>query len=289
VTEVIWQGDAPALRNPILICGFRGWSDGAGAASMALEAITRSLDARQLAALDPEEFFDFQANRPGIRVADGRVEGIDWHANTFSVARPAGAERDLVMLDGPEPNLRWRSFCEGALEVADRLEIHTVLTLGAFIAEVAHTMAVPMTGIASNSELAGRLGVGMANYQGPTGIVGVLHDALRRREIGSASLWAAVPHYAAAVPNPKAALALVRKVEGVVGVAVEVSGLEREAESFEQQVDRAVAANSEIEEMVRGLEQAQAEIPLGGEEIPNAETIAKEFEQFLRQRESDSN
>ena len=174
-------------------------------------------------------------------------------------ATAPGAERDLVLLAGTEPNLKWRTFSDGLAETAQSLGVEMVVTLGALIADVAHTLPVPITGLASDAELVEQLDLQRSSYEGPTGVVGVLHDACNRRGIPSASLWAAVPHYVAAVPNPKAALALLRRFEGLAGIAVEASELEEEAESFEQQVSNAVAANPEIQDLVERLEREQAD------------------------------
>jgi predicted ATP-grasp superfamily ATP-dependent carboligase len=195
-----------------------------------------------------------------------------------------GTDHDLLLLVGTEPNLRWRTFSEGIAEVADALGVEMVVTLGALIADVAHSLPVPITGLASDEEMVERLDLARSNYEGPTGVVGVLHDACRRRGMPSASLWAAVPHYVAAVPNPKAALALLRRLEGLVGVAVEASELEEETASYEDQVTRAVAANPEIEELVQRLQQEQAEQLELRPDLPSGETLARQFEQFLRQR-----
>ena len=193
-----------------------------------------------MARIDPEEFYDFQVNRPTIRLVEGQTRQVDWPANTLLAAACPRRERDLVLLSGIEPNVRWRTFAEAILEAAERLGVEMVITLGALIADVAHTRPVPITGLASDPELVERLGLSRSSYEGPTGIVGVVHDACRRRELTSASLWAAVPHYVAAVPNPKAALALLRRLEGLTGHRVEASELEDATERFEEQVDRAV-------------------------------------------------
>ena len=198
------------------------------------------------------------------------------------------AERDLALLSGVEPNVRWRTFADTIVDAARRLGIEMVITLGALIADVAHTRPVPITGLASDPELVERLGLSRSSYEGPTGIVGVLHDACRRAGLTSASLWAAVPHYVAAVPNPKAALALLRRLEGLTGIAVEASELEDATERFSEQVDSAVSANPEIEELVRNLEASQEEsLELGGN--VTADDIAREFQRFLRQHGTDKN
>jgi proteasome assembly chaperone (PAC2) family protein len=282
--RVIWEGEPPGLRSPILVCAFAGWNDAASAATAALEAVAASLDSDVVARIDPEEFYDFQVNRPNIRLIEGQTRQIDWPANTLVAVTVPSAERDLVLLSGVEPNVRWRTFAEAILSVAERLDVTMVISLGALIADVAHTRPVPITGLASDPDLVQQLGLSRSNYEGPTGIVGVVHDACRRREISSASLWAAVPHYVAAVPNPKAALALLRRLEGLTGIAVDASELEDATERFDDQVDRAVSANPEIEELVRNLEAAQeTELQLG-EDVPSADAIAQEFQRFLRQR-----
>src|SRR5262245_62694679 len=213
---LVWENEPDGLRSPILVCGFAGLDDAAGAATTALTTAAESLDAEVIAQVDPEEFFDFQANRPTIRLTEGETREIEWPGNVLMTATPRGAERDLVLLAGTEPNLRWRTFSDGIAEAARELGVEMVVTLGALIADVAHTLPVPITGLASDDELVERLDLARSNYEGPTGVVGVLHDACRRRGIASASLWAAVPHYVAAVPNPKAGLAPLRRLGGLV-------------------------------------------------------------------------
>jgi proteasome assembly chaperone (PAC2) family protein len=286
---VIWEGDPPGLRSPTLVCAFAGWNDAASAATAALEAVAASLDSELIARIDPEDFYDFQVNRPTIRLVEGQTRHIDWPATTLQAVTIPNADRDLVLVGGIEPNLRWRSFAEAILTAGEELGVDMVITLGALIADVAHTRPVPITGLASDPELVERLGLSRSNYEGPTGIVGVVHDTCRKRELASASLWAAIPHYVAAVPNPKAALALLRRLEGLTGIAVEASELEDATDRFEDQVDRAVSANPEIEELVRNLEAAQeTELQLG-EDVPSADAIAQEFQRFLRQRGTDEN
>lgn len=283
--SLTWEGDLPHLRSPVLVCAFRGWNDAAAAASTALAAIADGLDSELIARVDPEEYFDFQATRPTISHDEGRAGRIEWPANNLIAARVPNADRDLVLLDGTEPNLRWRTFSETIATAADALGVELVITLGALIAEVAHTLPVPITGLASNPELVDELELERSNYEGPTGILGVVHDLCGKAGIDSASLWAAVPHYVAAVPNPKAALALLRRLEGLTGIAVEASDLEEDTTDYEEQIGRAVAANPEIEELVARIEAEQVDL-LGeqGEELPSADTLAREFQRFLRQR-----
>ena len=287
---LIWETDPPELRAPILVCSFRGWNDAAGAASTALATVAASLDAELVASVDPEEFFDFQANRPMITLEGGQTRRIDWPANSLIAAEAPSAERDLVLLDGTEPNLRWRGFSEAIANAAERMGVEMVITLGALLAEVAHTLPVPITGLASDEDLVEELDLSRSTYEGPTGIVGVVHDMCRQRGMSSASLWAAVPHYVAAVPNPKAALALLRRLEGLTGIAVDASELEEETTDYEEQVGRAVAANPEIEELVTRIEEQQAEqLTEDGTDLPSADAIASEFQRFLRQRGGDKN
>jgi predicted ATP-grasp superfamily ATP-dependent carboligase len=281
---LVWEGEAPQLRSPVLVCAFAGWNDAAGSATAALGSAAESLDAEVIAQIDPEEFFDFQANRPTIRLTEGRAREIEWPGNVFMAAQAPRAERDLVLLAGTEPNLRWRAFSEGVAEAAEQLGVELVVTLGALIADVAHTLPVPITGLASDPDLIERLELSESSYEGPTGVVGVVHHACEQRGIPSASLWAAVPHYVAAVPNPKAALALLRRLEGLTGVAFEASELEEESESYERQVSNAVSSNPEIEELVQKLEAEQSEDPDAEGDLPSGESIARDFERFLRQQ-----
>ncbi|MGI8631103.1 MAG: PAC2 family protein [Solirubrobacterales bacterium] len=279
----------PPLRDPILVCAFTGWNDAGNAASAAVRTAIGSLDAKLVAHVDPEEFFDFQANRPTIELREGQTRHVDWPENRMFAAPAEGAERDLILFDGTEPNLRWRTFCEAIATTAADHGASMIVSMGSLIADVVHSLPVPITGIASDADLVERLGLERSNYEGPTGVVGVLHDTCRQRGMSSASLWAAVPHYVAAVPNPKASLALVRKLEGITRVAVDASELEAETERYERQVDRAVKANPEIETMVSGLEEQQRagleELP--PTDVPSGDTIAREFESYLRQQDDE--
>jgi proteasome assembly chaperone (PAC2) family protein len=288
VDSLTWEGDLPHLRSPVLVCAFRGWNDAAAAATTALAAIADSLDGELIARIDPEEFFDFQSTRPTITLDEGQTRRIEWPENNLIAVPVPGADRDLVLLDGTEPNLRWRTFSETIATAADALGIEMMISLGSLIAEVAHTLPVPITGLASSDELVEELELERSSYEGPTGIVGVVHDLCRQQGIESASLWAAVPHYVAAVPNPKAALALLRRLEGLTGIAVEASDLEEETADYEEQIGRAVAANPEIEELVQRIEAEQVDLLDGENELPSADTLAREFQRFLRQRGDDS-
>jgi proteasome assembly chaperone (PAC2) family protein len=288
VDSLSWEGDLPHLRSPILVCSFRGWNDAAAAASTALAAVGNSLEGELIARIDPEEFFDFQSTRPTINLDEGQTRRVEWPENNLIAVEVPNADRDLVLLDGTEPNLRWRTFSETISTAADALGVEMMISLGALIAEVSHTLPVPITGLASSEELVEELDLERSSYEGPTGIVGVLHDLCRRSDLDSASLWAAVPHYVAAVPNPKAALALLRRLEGLTGIAVEASELEEETADYEEQIGRAVAANPEIEELVQRIEAEQVDLLDGEGELPSADTLAREFQRFLRQRGKDS-
>jgi proteasome assembly chaperone (PAC2) family protein len=285
VDSLTWEGDLPHLRSPILVCSFRGWNDAAAAASTALATVANSLDSELIAHIDPEDYFDFQSTRPTITMDEGQTRRIEWPENNLIAVRVPAADRDLVLLDGTEPNLRWRTFSETVTTAADALGVELVITLGALIAEVSHTLPVPITGLATSQDLVEELELERSSYEGPTGIVGVVHDLCRQTGIDSASLWAAVPHYVAAVPNPKAALALLRRLEGMTGIAVEASELEEETSDYEEQIGRAVAANPEIEELVARIEAEQVDLLADeGEDLPSADTIAREFQKFLRQK-----
>jgi len=288
VDPLLWEASRAQPRSPLLVCAFAGWNDAASAATAALEAVVNALDAELLARIDPEEFYDFQVNRPVIHLIEGQTRQIEWPTNAILLTSAPSAERDLVLLSGIEPNVRWRTFAETIITAATELGVEMVVTLGALIADVAHTRPVPITGLASDPELVERLGLSRSNYEGPTGIVGVLHDACRQRGLASASLWAAVPHYVAAVPNPKAALALLRRLEGLSGVAIEASELEEAGERFDEQVDQAVASNPEIEQLVRRLEEQQEEL-IDLDQSASGDEIARQFERFLRQRGRDKN
>ncbi|MGB0121113.1 MAG: PAC2 family protein [Solirubrobacterales bacterium] len=282
-----WETNPPKLRDPILVCAFRGWNDAASAASSALETLCDSLDVDVLAEIDPEEYFDFQANRPTVTFSDSRHRRIEWPRNTFIAARAEAAERDLVLLDGTEPNLKWRTYSETIVKVAEYLNVSTVIVLGSLIAEVAHTLPVPITGLATDEAMVKRLELERSDYEGPTGIVGVIHDRCRHAGLPSASLWAAVPHYVAAVPNPKAALALSEKLEKLTGVAADLSGLEDETVAYEEQIGRAVSADSEVEELVNRIETEQRERNHGEVDVPSGDALAMEFQKFLKNRDSE--
>jgi proteasome assembly chaperone (PAC2) family protein len=286
---LIWERRPDGLRAPALVCAFKGWNDAGDAASAALQYVGASLEATRFAQIDPEEFFDFQATRPRVKLVDGGVREIEWPTIELYEARIPRAPRDLVLLEGPEPSMRWRTFCEQIIELAEALGIQMVVTLGALLADVPHTRPVQITGLSSDEDLTTRLGLVRGNYEGPTGITGVLHGACHEAGLPSASLWAAVPHYVAAAPNPKAALALVRKLETIVGVTVDAEELETAAGDYERQVSLAVQSDPDVQAFVERLEQAAAEEEpsMDPSELPSGDVLAREFQRFLRQRGPD--
>jgi predicted ATP-grasp superfamily ATP-dependent carboligase len=251
-----WEYRPDGLRDPALICAFKGWNDAADAASSAITFVGRALGAQRFATIDPEEFYDFQATRPRIKLVDGRARQVVWPDVELYEARVPRAERDLILLSGTEPSFRWRTFGDLVVELSEAIGTKLVVTLGALLADVPHTRPVSVTGLASDPALVARLGLTQSSYEGPTGIIGVLHAAFQQAGVPSASLWAAVPHYIAAAPNPKAALALVRKLEGLVGVVVDASELESAAADYDRQVNVAVQSDPDVQAFVERLEPA---------------------------------
>jgi len=268
-----------------MVCAFTGWNDAGDAASAALSFLGSALDATRFARIDPEEFYDFQATRPKVtHDAEGQRE-IVWPAVEVFAARVPRAPRDLILLGGPEPALRWRQFTQLVVDLAEALGVQLVVSLGALLADVPHTLPVHVSGSGSDSTLVEHLGLQPTGYEGPTGIVGVLSAACAASGLPSASLWASVPHYVAASPNPKAALALVRRLESLVGVAVDATELEQAAVDYERQVALAVQADPDVQAFVERLEQlAEDEHLIEPEDIPSGERLASEFQRFLRQR-----
>jgi proteasome assembly chaperone (PAC2) family protein len=280
-----WEYRPDGLRAPALICAFKGWNDAADAASTAITFVGGALGARRFATIDPEDFYDFQATRPRIKLVEGQTRQIVWPEVELYEARVPRAPRDLILLAGSEPSFRWRGFSKLIVDVAEAIGVQLVVTLGALLADVPHTRPVSVTGLASDPALVARLGLASSSYEGPTGIVGILHSACQEAGLPSASLWAAVPHYIAAAPNPKAALALVRKLEGLVGVAVNAADLESAAADYERQVNLAVQSDPDVQAVVERLEQAAgADTDDEPTQLPSGETIARDLQRFLRQR-----
>lgn len=283
---LIWESRPDGLRAPALVCAFSGWNDAGEAASSALSFIGSQLGATRFARLDPEEFFDFQAARPTIRLVEGVTRAVEWPEVEVWAAHAPRAPRDLVLVSGPEPSMRWRTFCDGIIELAEVLGVQLTVTLGALLADVAHTRPVPLVGLASDAALVARHGLSPTSYEGPTGITGVLYTAFQDAGLPSASLWASVPHYVAAAPNPKASLALVRKLESVVGVSVDASELETGAAEYENRVTQAVSGDEDVRQFVERLEQAADEQEPSPEQqdVPSGDVLAREFQRFLSQR-----
>jgi proteasome assembly chaperone (PAC2) family protein len=285
--DVIWR-ERPELRAPVMVCAFKGWNDAGEAATAALSYIRGSFEARDIAEIDPEEFYDFTAVRPTVRLADGDVRKIEWPENKVAAAPVQGADADLVLFHGVEPSLRWRRFTDDVIGVARELDVGTVITLGALLADVPHSRPVAINGITSDEGLLDRLGFEPPTYEGPTGIVGALQAACADAGLPAVSLWASVPHYVAASPNPKVALALVRAFEGATTLAVDGGELEEAAEDYERQVTAAVASDPEVKAFVERLENAMDEVtaenPPDEGQLPSADTIASDFQRFLRQR-----
>src|SRR5918992_4053835 len=277
------------LRSPILVAAFRGWNDAGDAASFAATHLGRTLAAERIASIDPEEFYDFQAVRPEVRLVDGMTREINWPANEFWASR-GHSGHDLLLFVGTEPNLRWRMFSELVVGVARKYGVRLVVTFGALLADVAHSRPVPITGTAADPALVERLGLTRSRYEGPTGIVGVLNDAFGKNGIDSASLWAAVPHYLAVTPNPKAALALIRKATKLIGVDAETQELERATAVYEKRVSEMVAGDEDVEAYVKLLEQRtdnQSLEEIDPSKLPSGDALAAELERYLRDKDSD--
>ncbi|HZO61841.1 MAG TPA: PAC2 family protein [Gaiellaceae bacterium] len=273
----------PVLERPVLIAAFRGWNDGGQGASLAAGYLAKAWDARRFAEIDPEGFFDFQTTRPQVRLEEGYTRRIDWPETVFYHARPSGMGRDAVLLLGIEPNLRWRTFSGLIVDFAKELQVELMVTLGALLADVPHTREAPVTGSATDPDLIEQLGLQASRYEGPTGIVGVVHDACKRASIPSASLWAAVPHYVSLAPSPKAAAALCDRLAGLLGAEIDTTELDEAAEAYVRQVSEAIAADEETAAYVEELERRVDEIDES--DIPSGESLAAELSRYLRERE----
>ena len=276
----------PELTRPVLVAAFRGWNDGAQAATLAAGYLAKTWGAERFAEVDPEDFFDFQATRPHVSLEEGLTRRIDWPETAFYHARPDGLDRDVVLLLGIEPNLRWRTFGDLVVGLAQDLDVELMITLGALLADVPHTRPAPVTGSATDEELVERLGLSASRYEGPTGIVGVLHDVCRQRGIASASLWAAVPHYVSLTPSPRGALALCERLGTLIGATVDGDELEEAARSYEEQVSEAVASDEETAAYVEELERRADQLE-EATELPSGDALAAELTRFLREREQD--
>ena len=280
--------DGIELRSPVLVAAFKGWNDAGDSASFAAEHLARVWNAKKFGSIDPEEFYDFQAVRPQVSLGGGNKRQISWPSNEFMAVKLPGAPHDAIILIGVEPSHRWRTFSSLVLEVADRFDVSMMVTLGALLADVPHSREVPVTGTANTPELVERLDLNLSRYEGPTGIIGVLHDAFGSAGRDSASFWAAVPHYLAVNPNPKAALALIENAVRLVGAPADVSDLHRAALSYEETVSEIVGSDEDVQTYVRLLEERadEREHEEQIEDLPSGDAIAEELERFLRDRDS---
>jgi hypothetical protein len=285
------------LRQPVLILAFSGWNDAAESATTAARYLGQIWPSEPLAVIDPEEFYHFGLSRPHVRFKAGsRTEReIIWPSTDFSLSRNSVLDRDLIVGVAMEPHLRWRTYCGAVLDLARRADASLVLTLGALLAEVPHTRPVRLVGGTQDSALAAKLGIRPSRYEGPTGIVGVLNTICREAGVPTASLWANVPHYVSGVENPKAALALVRRVLTLLGAEADLSDLVEATQQFERNLEEVVGQNPKIAEYVRKLEarppdeeDAAEPAPAPGDELPPSGDLVAEIEQFLRQQRPDT-
>jgi len=277
---VIELEDVPELRDPIMIAAFEGWNDAGEAATSAIEHLTEVWGAEPIAALDPEEYYDFQVNRPRVVLGDGRRR-ISWPTTRILLASSASMDRDVVLVQGIEPYTRWRSFTIELLEFAQQVGVSTFVTLGALLADVPHTRPIPITATSEHEDVIHRFDLEASKYEGPTGILGVLADAATQADLPSLSCWAAVPHYAGGTPSPKATLGLIAKLEELLDTTIPHGELPDQARAWEHGVDELAESDEEVAEYVHTLEQAQdtAELPEA-----TGDAIAREFERYLRRR-----
>jgi len=282
---VIELDGVPELVDPVLVAAFEGWNDAGDAATGALEHLEAVWGAEPVGELDPEEYYDFQVNRPQVSVGGDGHRHISWPTTRLTLARLPLPRRDVVLLRGIEPSMRWRTFCAEVLDVAADLGVETVVTLGALLADTPHTRPIPVTGTATDPVAAQRLGFEPSTYEGPTGIVGVLQSACERAGLPAVSLWAAVPHYVSQPPCPKATLALLRRVEDLLDIPVPLGDLVEESRAWERGVDELAEEDEEVSEYVRALEDARdtADLPEA-----SGDAIAREFERYLKRRDDPS-
>ena len=267
-----------------MIAAFRGWNDGGQGASLAGGYLAKIWEADRFADIEPENFFDFQATRPHVSLVDGQTRHIDWPENAFYHAPIPDLDRDAVLLLGIEPNLRWQTFTGMIVDLARELGVQMMITLGSLLADVPHTRPSPVTGGATDPELVERLGLQRSRYEGPTGIVGVLHDACNHASIPSVSLWAAVPHYVSLTPSPKAALALSDRLGDLLEAEIDTSELAEASENYSEQVSEAVASDPDTAAYIEELEQ-RADTLAEEADLPSGDTLAAELTRFLREQD----
>lgn len=274
----------PILNKPIVVCAFAGWNDAASAATNAARFVVRRLGARRFASFDAEELYDFTEARPAVRITARGEREVTWPANDFFYARNPTGPHDVVVFIGTEPGLRWNSFAREQAGLFKDLDAEVVLSLGALLADVPHTRPVRVTGSAMRPELNDRFNLQPSKYEGPTGIVGVLHEALRASEVASASLWANVPHYITTSQNPPATAALLRRVHPILGMEFDLAELETAGERFKAEVDTALSANPEVSDYVKRLEEAfdADDQPPPQGDLPQGDDLVTDIEKFLR-------
>jgi proteasome assembly chaperone (PAC2) family protein len=276
----------PELERPVLIAAFTGWNDAAEAASVAGATLKGSWEAQRFGAFDAEEFFDYQATRPQIKLVEGVTRTVEWPENhLYATASGLGAAggRGAVLLSGPEPSFRWRSFCAAVIELARELGVELVVTMGALLADVPHSRSVSVAANSQDPALIENLGLSASRYEGPTGITGVLHRACAEAGLPSVSFWASVPHYLPAIPSAPAALALLESLSALLGVEMDTSDLERGAVAYQEQVSAAVSQDSDLASYVRLLEDRfDSQVGQGPKNLPSGEELARELESFLR-------
>ena len=288
VTEV------PSLRSPVLVMAFGGWNDAGQAATSAARFLVEGWSAKRFASIDPEEFFDFTSARPKVHLTPDYQRELEWPSNAFFYRADAALTRDFVVLLGTEPHLKWRAFTEAILQVTKQCSATLVMGLGAFLSETPHSRSVPLTGFATDPALAAKLEqlrITPTRYEGPTGIVGTIHDACRREGLSSVSLWAAMPHYLGTTANPKGAAALLRSLDTLFDLGLDLGGLEGVVADFEREVAKAIASSPEMAAYVRELErrsdalsEEEAAAGPGGAELPSGEILIEELEEFLKGR-----
>jgi proteasome assembly chaperone (PAC2) family protein len=271
----------PVLRSPIAIAAFEGWNDAADASTAVVEHLGEIWGGKVVASLDPEEFYDFQVNRPTVTLADGETRRVEWPTTRFTVATPPGTDRDVVLIRGIEPSMRWRTFCDELLEVCHSLDVSRIILLGALLADVPYTRPLPISGSASDRSVAERYGLTLSRYEGPTGIVGVLQDVATRAELDALSFWVHVPHYANNPPCPKATLALLHRIEEVLDLPIPTADLAEESAEWEARLRQAAEQDAELAEYVRELEERSGD---DGMQALSGDEIAQEFEKYLRRR-----
>src|SRR5882757_7947401 len=272
----------PELTDAVLVAAFEGWNDAGDAATGAIEHLELIWDAQPLMAIDPDEYYDFQVNRPTVSMVDGVTRRVSWPTTRMSVCRPPGAAFDLVLVRGIEPNMRWRAFCDELLDVMRALDVRVVVTLGALLSDTPHTRATQVTGTSYDQASAQKYGLERSQYEGPTGIVGVLQDACVSSGIPAISFWAGVPHYVSQPPNPKATVALLHSVEEVLDLAVPLGELPDQALEWQKLVGEMAAEDDEVTEYIRNLEERDNE---GELRETSGDVIAGEFERYLRRRD----